>query len=194
MMVYIAAEKVLDFFRKNKVRLREEQILIAENTETNYQVYLDIDEALDRPVVRVFYGDRFESESSVPESIIISSVNEIYDKYLEPVEETQDSVDGDDEFLTAEDEQAIDDLIYEREDALELAVSDMLDVFLEQAQDDEVPTDPATLKRRQKQIAQDIVDSLAEFLITTYGISIYRPTWMDMEDGTTEAVDYPYSI
>ena len=187
MTVYVGPEEMLPFYRDNKDRLKREQILVAENTKTQAQVYLDIDEPLNRPLFRVFCGDEVKYESPSSESNIAFIAQAVFKN----IEDNGDTEDGDDDCLSEEDMQAVDDMIYEREDALELAVFDMLDVFLEQAEDNESQSDPESLNRRKKRIASDIVDTVAE-LLTNYDISIFRPTWIDMEDGTMEAVDYPY--
>lgn len=54
--IHIPADAVWGFFQESRKRLNKEMVLIAENTDTEYAVYLT--EENDLPVLAVAKGDR----------------------------------------------------------------------------------------------------------------------------------------
>lgn len=80
----------------------------------------------------------------------------------------------------------IEDLIYEREDELELAVQDMLLMF---SPDIEVMLN----KEELSELTKSLVDEVGEKLYTQYGLSIYRPTiFKDVVTNKIQFTQYPY--
>ena len=136
--IYVAANTVWAFFQSHKDRLSKEMVVIAENKDTEYAVYLTEDNAL--PLFSVCKGDaKPEYEECVlTETGCNEAAKRLYAQYLFPVM----IVDGkkcplelpeeEPEDLTRQD---MEDAQYERKDELSLALCDFLSVALQESID-----------------------------------------------------------
>lgn len=78
-------KEVWDFYNRNQEALEDTQGLIAENADTNYEVYVTDDYGF--PAIMVYRGDELEYEECVlNEQDCVQTVTQIYMKYLFPVE------------------------------------------------------------------------------------------------------------
>lgn len=225
MKIYVGSADLGHFFITNLDRLEFEQILIAENRDTDYHIYLDMDSGRNC-ILRVYYGD---DDNAVVEDVEIvdqydleETARVLYCTYLipgyaednyNPVEdpdcadceaftppdiyEDGDDDSDDDEFSSEEEIGAIDDEIYEREDALSLAVNDLLDVFVEESAAEKTIVGGPNDEPKDK-IIMALTDHICEWLAQEQGISVFRPTWLDLGNKTKngnaydELVRFPY--
>lgn len=187
--VHVPADEVWSFFQKNIDRLSEEMVAIAENTDTEYAVYLTEDYG--HPTFFVCKGDlppEYE-EGAINPKDCEQTVKKCYAQYLFPVQvKTPNSYpfQEDDEESTSL--QATHDLVYEREDELRLALCDFLQVVLmdlEEGADIESYYGPGVI--------DEILDYFLEYLGFEQKLPVYRPMFItDDETGKEVYTEYPY--
>lgn len=193
-VVHLKSSDAWSFFQKNKVRLGKEMVVIAENTDTDHTICLEEEQGL--PLVSVYRADkRLCEEGAVSEKDCEDTVKGVYFKYLFPVKvvvadlpaKGKNEVEEDDGLLEEDisPEQMIEDEIYLREDSLEFAVTDFLEVLLS-------CSGPEQIKKLYGDIIQDFLDRVCTVLAEDFLISVYRPTWIDDDEGNPQYVEYPY--
>ena len=190
---YIPADEVWSFFQKNKARLSEEMVAIAENKGTGYAVYLTEDNGYP-----LFFVCKGESDPEYEEGVInerdcTETAKRCYIRYLFPVIVTNDHVTkfsdlddmDEDEPLSEQDMQ---DAMYKREDELQLAMADFLQIVLQEGCDG---TD--VIDAYGEDMIAEALDYVLEYLGYEMCLPIYRPTFI-MDDETLEEtwVEYPY--
>lgn len=192
-IIHIEPENIWEFFQKNKKRLKKEMVLIAENEETEYAVYLSEDEGL--PLFSVCKGDdepEYE-EGAVNEKDCTETAKQCCVKYLLPV--TVHSTkkysgawyDDDTEFSS---KNAQEDIIEAREWELLFAMAD----FIRTATNDDSCSDGSDYVDTYG--ADEILEILDEVLINLAdrGFPVYRPTMVDDDTTGKEVfVEYPYN-
>lgn len=192
--VHIPANEVWSFFQENKDRLSEEMVAIAENTDTEYAVYLTEDYGY--PTFFVCKGDlppEYE-EGAINPKDCEQTVKKCYAQYLFPVQvQTPNSYpfrEDDENDEESSSLQEIQDFIYEREDELRLALCDFLQVVLmdlEEGADIESYYGPGVI--------DEILDYILEYLGFEQKLPVYRPMFVsDDETGTEVYTEYPYDM
>lgn len=191
--IYVPSGQVWDFFTKNRPRLRKEMVCIAENKDTGYAVYLTED--FEHPTFYICkdnHKPEFE-EYAYHQSDCTEVASRLYAHYLLP-EEVNDEIDPDNTLFQQSCEyetvlsRDVQDEIYEREDALSLALCDFLSVVLRRECD---PAD--VVKEHGADTFGDIMNSVLKLLSTQYNLEIYRPMMIDdSETGLNLYTEYPY--
>lgn len=189
--IHIPADEVWSFFQKNKDRCTKEMIAIAENTDTEYAVYLTEENGY--PTFSVCKGDgkpEYE-EGAISENDCTDTAKRCYLKYLFPVIVRNDKTtiledeDAEDGFETRQD---VEDAMYEREDELRLALCDFMQVALREGGDGVDIMDTYGVD-----MVDDILDFVLEYMATELCLDIYRPTIItDEETGCELYTEYPY--
>lgn len=188
--IYVPPKEVAKFCRENKERLTKEMVLIAENTATKYGLYLTIDH--DFYVLSVAKGDNAAEYREVcgDEKTSGSIAQKLIARYLVPLTVIDgsavvpDGIDGTDKV----DEGDMDDLIYERDDELQLAMGDLLSVVLQEGRD---ATDIEELYGLE--LIDEILDDFLTYLTDIQGFKIYRPSIVTDDDtGDTVFTEFPY--
>ena len=199
--IYIEPEDVWGFYHANPERMEKEMVVIAENEETEYAVYVTDDEGC--LTFLVYSGDEEIFDDYALEKIMCTeTARGIYETYLYPVEVYDkryfpDIYDNDTP-PSSESQQDMEDIVYEREDELCLAMSDFLETLLIKAVysasyvggDDclnAIDIDEDYIEV----ISDEILDSLCRFLNKRYHISVYRPRLIE-KDNKEMLLEYPY--
>lgn len=197
--IYIEAADVWAYAQEHKKDLAEKMVLIAENEDRGYEIYLTTEEH-GYPFVCVFFtGD---DESPVDEEPVVTktdcknAIERMYRKYLyTPRKISDDDEDAADEilFTLGDDEDPpisraeAEGEIEEREDALHGAFMDFMAVVLEQdmAEISGVPEYENTL--------DEMLDRTLEMINNDFGVSVRRPSLL-VSDETGEEFysEYPY--
>lgn len=191
--VDVPAADVWEFFHKNIERLRKEMVVVAENTETEYAVYLTEKDGM--PCLSACKGDKpmEYSEGCVSEGDCEATAKKMYVRYLFHFQVKDESAIPDGNADTGDEEcpltkQDMEDAIYERNDELELALGDFLDVVLDYGS----KVDP--LNHFGKDAFYNILDDILMMLAEDYGEAIYRPTIITDEETHEEIYcEYPYN-
>ena len=149
--------------------------LIAEDDSKGVEIYVGVDrsEPEKTVIIYVFVDGITEcsEEVSSPEECE-ERLNEIYSAYL-----------SEDDFIR--DEDICDDKIAEREDELDQAVMDFLATVLGEGFYD-LDSDS------NGEIVEDCKEHFLEYIARKFSISIYRPMYLEDEDGTDFYTDTPY--
>lgn len=190
--IHIPAEGVWAFFQKNKTRLAEEMVAIAENEDTDYAVYLTEDNGY--PLLSVCKGkaDPEFEEGAISEKDCTETAKRCYVRYLFPVTvknehafRSEDDTPFDEDDLSAQDMQ---DAIYEREDELQFAMADFLQIVLQEGTDG---TDIINLYGMN--MVDELLDSVLEYIAMELCLPVYRPMFLlDEETGEEIYEEYPY--
>lgn len=192
--IHIPADAVWGFFQESRKRLNKEMVLIAENTDTEYAVYLT--EENDLPVLAVAKGDEKTEykEHCVSEDDCTTVAKKFYTRYLFPVmitdgkyipedvpDETEE--DGDETWMDME------DTMYERNDELCLAMADFLAIALQEGDNDGTNI----LEAYGYEAVDEILDGFLKELSDNYGFHIYRPMIVtEKESGCEVFTEFPY--
>lgn len=192
--IHIPADAVWGFFQESRKRLNREMVLIAENTDTEYAVYLT--EENDLPVLAVAKGDEKTEykEHCVSEDDCTTVAKKFYTRYLFPVmitdgkyipedvpDETEE--DGDETWMDME------DTMYERNDELRLAMADFLAIALQEGDNDGTNI----LEAYGYEAVDEILDGFLKELSDNYGFHIYRPMIVtEKESGCEVFTEFPY--
>lgn len=193
--IYLPAGDVWPFFMSNIERLKNEMVVIAENVDTKYAVYLTEDKGY--PSFSVCKGDdkaEYE-EGAISESDCAETAKRCYVKYLFPVVVNNEKGFPKSSFAELEDEEDLteqdrQDNIYVREDELQFAMCDFLKVALSLACD---PADIMTVCGIK--LVNDVLDYILEYIGLELGLEVYRPMfYTDEETGCEIYTEYPYDI
>ena len=191
--IHLKPNEVWKFFHDHRVRLEEEMLEIASNTETNTAIFLTEQDGF--PFVSVYKNDQLVHEDyCVSDTDSEETMRDIYIKYMPPFyvtvnDETKaadsDSSDDDadvEEITLAECE----DKINEREDEITLAIQALIEVLTE----DSVG---ALEFGPGDETFEDIVDHIVEFLAVDCGFRVRRPMFIIDEESHEEVFsEYPY--
>lgn len=192
--IHVPADEVWSFFQKNKDRLKEEMVAIAENDDTDYAVYLTEDYGY--PTFFVCKGDadpEYE-EGAISADDCSKTAEKCYSQYLFPVfVNSQKSILGGDNEAVEEEEdnvQEVQDIMYEREDELRMALCDFLQVVL--LDDEENPDIESTYGSA---MIDEILDHFLEYLGFEHSLPVYRPMFVADEDTGCEVyTEFPYDM
>lgn len=188
--IYIEAEEAWDYAVNHQDELAEKEELLAEDEDFGISVHMSIEEGIAEDILITFmvfqdddeiYMDFCENAEECQEAL-----KYIYNKYLSGnINEFMDL--GYNDYLEKNDcendtEENIDDAILSREMELDDAVADLLDIvapnfLLEANCDDGIDR---------------LKDLICEHLYTDFNISVYRPMFLENEDGEDEFFEYPY--
>jgi hypothetical protein len=192
--IHIEPDKTWSFFKANPKRMNDEMVAVAENDETEYAVYLT-DDGFRHPLFVVCKGDKqIYEEDATSAADCADTAKRLYAQHLFPVtqsksglhpignEDMWEAMHSADDIEPTEQE----DTIYEREDELILALSDFLQVALC------CPEDVELDDMYGSNIVTQILDGFCEYLSNEHCISIYRPTFLQGENGEDIYTEYPY--
>lgn len=201
--IFVKPSEAWAFFEKNKERLAKEQVEVAVNADTSIAVCITEENGL--PMVTVYRSDaKIDSEPAV-KSDCEETVKRLYMKYLFPVvvntraKESEDDGDENREYVIGHDgscliprgrtgPEELEDEISQRDEELGGAVICMLESFISDYEMTQL------FYEGDDRYVLDLVDNICEFLAESYGISVYRPKWVELEsDSDTLAyTEYPY--
>ena len=190
--IHVPANDVWKFFQNNKKRLGEEMVAIAENEDTKYAVYLTEED--NYPLFSVCKGKgapEYE-EGAIDEKDCMDTAKRCFSRFLFPVTVNSKQTipdfpddDEDDEWFAR---REIEDEIYEREDELQLAMADFLQVALKTGNDY-----VDIMDFYGEDIVGEVLDYVLEFLAEEMCFPIYRPIFIEDEDTGEEIFEeYPY--
>lgn len=192
--IHLATTQIWNYFWRNYKHFGDNEALIANNSDNGMSLYLTSEGYYPQLVV---YGPgnkplvwrmvRQAEECNLAAVFLISNfiagkTEKVAAAEQKNSDETESSCDQEDE-----EDQKILDTIYEREDELEMAMSDLLaKVFCEDSRE-------IIEEAYGKDIVKDVLDDFLQYLYDTHGISVYRPTIIT-DDKTGEEVfaEFPY--
>lgn len=175
--IIVDPSDVWDYFNEHIDELFGSMKMIADNSQYGIEIYLT--ETGNLPTIMVSAdGEEIEEESCVSANDCVKTVQDFYDKYLSDgvvgilMGEDGDKTMSEELELIDEREAEIDDAMYMLLDTL---VSNLFD-FVEEPDE----------------LCEELKDHICEYLYQKYDISVYRPMYLECEDGTEEFAEYPY--
>lgn len=180
--IIIEANDVWNYLMSHKTELASSMKLIAENQEYGIKIFLACDSHTkygDSPAIVVAADDdEIRWEPVVDRVDCTDTVKAMYDTYLSQ-RVVNAFIDEDNERTIAEELEEIDERETELDDAIyECLVAIIPDLF-------DIVDDP-------DELCEDLKDHICEYLYTHHEISVYRPMYLEVEDGTDEFVEFPY--
>ncbi len=175
--IYVPAGEAWTFYQRNRDRLKDEMVMVAENTETGYAVYLTEDREIPNFCVCRGEGEPEYEEGVVSQTDCEDTAERFYAKYLFPIEIDSDKgfpepalePDNEDDAV-----QHMRDRAYEREDELSLALCDFLAVALDFEDDP-----PELYNRYGDDFVNETLDHIQGYLSDKWGVEIFRPAFYE---------------
>lgn len=198
--IYVPCRWLWKFYLSNRPHCRESYVLVAENQDTGYGVYLTEEDCL--PVLYVFLGenDRPELRAEIPDEVSAEAIaGKAYLAFLgtedEEPEESSWSAQGsgsreeepeEGELEDEPDEVSEDDEIYAREDELFQASGDFLAEVLRMYDGE------AIREIYGEALIEEFLEQALLTIADDFGLPVYRPTHLEGENGESVYVEYPY--
>lgn len=190
--IHIQPQDVWEFFNKNKRRLSDEMVVIAENTETKYAVYLTEESGYPLFVVCQEDADAEYDEGAINQKDCEDTAQRCFLKYLYPITVTSENhsiyLDKDDGSDTKSDRVGMEDTVDKREDELIYAMGDFLQTVLQGSVDGADVMDVLGFN-----VVDDILDTTLQYIADSYDLPVYRPTFVTDKNGNEEYIEYPYN-
>lgn len=195
MKIYIPATEVWSFYLQNSYRCKKEMVLIAENTDTEYAVYItDEDDALMLSVCKGDKSPEYE-EYALNAEDCANITKKMMLRYLIPFaivngrtvlpDNLPKGLEDDGELSFSR--RDMEDEMYEREDELDLAIKDFLTVVLQESDSDRL------LANYQQDFIDEVLDEFLRILAKDYCCEIFRPMFIgDTETGCEIYTQFPY--
>lgn len=180
--INIKATEIWKYFQGCKEELKTLMHLIAENPDYGVQIYITSEKELPNIVVTADDVPVYE-EVSVNEHDCTKTAEKVFDTYLteKAIMVLSGLFDDEDYPTTAE----IEDMISEREDALDCAIYNFVTTVM---MDENYDVTCAGFD----EILDDIKEHILEYMARKHKLPIYRPMVLEYDDGTEEVSDYPY--
>lgn len=175
--IYVEPECVWEYFKQNEKDIDNSMVVIAENTKYGVEVYIS-KRGLCPELLVALDTEEIDSQVCIGEEECADIARYFYEEYLS--DESAGVLLGDFEDTSPSDEaMMIDDRELEIDDAVYALLYTLLgDEGIEYGYIDD--------------LCEDLKDRMCSFLYTDYDISIYRPMYLETEDGTNEFYEYPY--
>ena len=179
--IFVEPEDLWDFFSEH-----DGDFIIASDEEFGINFFLNCDGVY--PVIQVACDDDIrETVTLMNKDLSESCLIGLYDRYLtgniapfiqEEDEDFGDFEDDDPECLLAKD-----DFIHEREMELQDAAWDFISILAPEAQD---------CAENFNELLWEIIQYNGEYLYNVHGISVYLPTFKELDDGTELFTEHPF--
>lgn len=181
--IIVEANNVWRYFKTHEAELEKGMKLIAENRSYGIEIFLTASNGLAIITVNADDDEVYEDEG-FGNFDCGRVANEIYDTYL-----TSNALNAltdrildkpREEELSAAEEA---DMMDERELELDEAVYSLMEAFVPNLHDVADDVD---------EVYEDIKDLICEQLYTKHGISVYRPMYLEDDDGSESFSEFPY--
>lgn len=193
--VYIPVDELWIFYLQNEERCKNEMILVAENTETGYAIYVTEEDGHFVISVCKDEEDPEYDEYVLNNEDCENTAKKLFLNYLVPVSVSNDkAVVSNDSFDDPDDDspeptrQDLEDEVYEREDELDIAMKDFLATVLQEPDIDRL------VESYSQGFVDGVLDCILQTLAQEYGCEIYRPMFIeDEETGCEIYTQFPYN-
>lgn len=180
----VKPKSIWKYYLNFRKELDNEMHLIAENTDKRIKVYLTRN---DLPTIIVEDGgSEIYSEVFFDPDNGEATVDKVYKKYLDP-KDTEASENSERKEKEDDLEEAS-EIIDEREEQLDSAIYEFISEVIGE---DDLYNDTY---ENMDEIIEDLKEHFLEYMAETHGILIYRPMFVENEDGTETYTEYPYEV
>lgn len=189
--IRVQHDKTWEFFFENRQKLHNKMLLLASNAEiegTTTSIYMSEEDGFPQFVVFVDDEPVYMTEVCNKKQCV-QEAKDLYDQYIYDLYNDDDPDDILDQFGSAapaaESDEEIENerSICYSEDALDQAFGGLLETIAEQDYYQRPDAD---------KISDDIKELVCEYLYRKYGISVYRPMYLEDENNKEFFVEHPY--
>ena len=195
--IFIEAEDVWDYAQENLEMLKESRRIVASNTAYGVDIVISVEDD-DTPYLCVEVDDEEECGKYLCDRVQANKVaRSYYDDYLTSdfyetmgIEITSTADEDVDEDVTEDEEEELDEFrlneiaINEREDELDMAVQDFVELVME--------GDVSTYVELDDEVLQDLKEHFLEYMYRKHGVNIYRPMYLYDAGGIQRFTEFPY--
>lgn len=193
--IYISVTELWSFYLQNIDRCEREMVLVAENIDTEYAVYItDEDNELKFSVCKGNGQPEYE-EYALNKDDCVNTAKKIMLRYLIPItfvngkavipDDFPEGLKDDEELAWSR--QDMEDEMYEREDELDLAIKDFLTTVFQEPDSDRL------MANHRQDFIDEVLDDFLHILAKDYGCEIFRPMFIeDEETGCEVYTQFPY--
>lgn len=172
--VMIAPSEVWEYFQEHKDELKTEMHKIAESPHNSWEVWISNEDDGLRIVVTDMDDDIIDEGWATSESECKEVTCDIYACYISYFEGDEDNTDSEDDYINKE-------IIAERENEIDVLFQNFLFDLLPDTDEDIIAT-----------AADDIKEHVLEYIARKHRLPIYRPMYLEGEDGKDFYSEYPY--
>ena len=156
--------EVWEYICSNSYSIKNAMVLINENESMGIEIYATITDSVPEIVVTDAEGEMIDSVSVTNAIECEEAVEELYEEYMEYAGEEE---------------------IEEREAEISAIFEDLLIQLCPDDMGELLPIE-------YKEVLNDVVDHMCEYLYVKHGISVYRPMYLECSNGKKEYYDFPY--
>lgn len=175
--IILEPSEVWDYFQRNAGKLQSSYHLIASNDEYGAEIYISADSYGEAQIIAELDGDRMETTVVSNAEECEKVCHSVYDDYLTP-SAVSTATQTEDEGIDREDGEFY---IEKREQELDDATYDFLMVALDGEYQEDMDTIIETAKER-----------FLEFIAREMKLPVFRPMYLEDEDGEEFFSEYPY--
>ena len=166
---------VWEYFQNHKDELKDNMLKIAESPNGSWEVWISSEDDNLRIIVTDMDDDIIDVGWATSESECKEVTCDIYACYISYFEGDEDNTDSEDDYINKE-------IIAEREDEIDVLFRNMLFDLLDKSVAEDVI----------EEIADDVKEHTLEYIARRHGLPIYRPMYLEDEDGKDFYSEYPY--
>lgn len=166
--------EVWDYCVQHAATLEDSPKLIADNITSGAQIYISFFGMIPT-IFACIDSEEVDEEPIADEEDCVDTVEAFYERYLDDFADEMLGLDISREY----EEEKID----KREDELINATAEMLETFVPNFYEIAYDAD---------EVCNELADLVCEFLYRNYDISVYRPMYLECDDGSKEFSEHPY--
>lgn len=171
--VMIAPSEVWTYFQEHKDELKTEMCKIANSPYGSWEVWISNEDDNLRIIVADTDDDIIDEGWATTERECLDIVGDIYSCYIGYVDDEVD-LDGEDDYINQE-------IIAKRENEIDVLFQNFLFDLLPDTDEDIIAT-----------AADDVKEHVLEYIARKHRLPIYRPMYLEGEDGKDFYSEYPY--
>lgn len=172
--VMIAPSEVWTYFQEHKDELKTEMCKIANSPYGSWEVWISNEDDNLRIIVADTDDDIIDEGWATTERECLDIVGDIYSCYVSYADDETTFV-GEDDYINQE-------IIDKRENEIDVLFRNMLFDLLDNSVDEDAI----------EEIADDVKEHTLEYIARKHGMPIYRPMYLEDEDGKDFYAEYPY--
>lgn len=176
----IHESELWEHFLKNKEALLSHEDLVCQNNDIGVSIYVTAEYPTlsgDGILMKLILAeDQEEVDSRICESP--KRVKKVYEEFYE-------FISGKPIYADASDEEEEDEFIRNRIEEQETALDDAVYTFLD------IASNGSAINLTDEELS-DIKDHFCEYIARKHGVDVFRPMFLENEEGVDEYYDYPY--
>lgn len=171
--VMIAPSEVWAYFQEHRDELKTKTYKIADSPHGSFEVWISNEDDYLRIIVSDMDDDIIDVGWATTEHECLDIVDNIYSSYIGYINDEVD-LDGEDDYINQE-------IIAKRENEIDVLFQNFLFDLIHDTDEDAIAA-----------AADDIKEHMLEYIARKHNLPIYRPMYLEDEDGKDFYSEYPY--